>query len=57
MADTEAYKKAHESKKPVPAYIWEAKVEVSKDDLSKLMMVGSNLAMEIQIMKRAWAPK
>ena len=37
QADTEAYKKAHASKKRAPAGIREAKVEVDKDELSKLM--------------------
>ena len=30
---------------------------MSKDDLSKLMMVGTELAKEIQEIKRAWGPK
>ena len=56
-ARTEAYKKAHRSKKSAPAHVWETKVQVSKDDVSKLMMVGTKLAKEIQEIKRAWAPK
>ena len=56
-ADTEAYKKLHGSKKRAPAGIREAKVEVTKDDLSKLMSVGTELAKEIQEIKRSWAPK
>ena len=56
-ADTEAYKKAHGSKKRAPANVRETKVEVSKDELSKLMMVGKELAKEIQEIKRAWAPE
>ena len=36
-ADTEAYKKVHGSKKRAPAGIRETKVEVTKDELSKLM--------------------
>ena len=56
-ADTEAYKKVHESKKRAPAGIWETKVEVTKDELSKLMSVGTELAKEIQEIKRCWVPK
>ena len=47
-ADTEAYKKVHGSKKRAPAGVREAKVEVTKDELSKLMSVGTELAKEIQ---------
>ena len=48
-ADTEAYKKAHGSKKRAPAGIREAKMEVDKDELAKLMSsVGTELAKEIQ---------
>ena len=47
-ADTEAYRKAHRTKERTSANIWEAKVEVSKHKLSKLMMVGTELAEEIQ---------
>ena len=54
QADTEAYKKAHGSKKRAPAGIREAKVEVDKDELSKLMSVGTELAKEIQEIKRNW---
>ena len=57
QADTEAYKKAHGSKKRAPAGIWEAKVEVDKDELSKLMSQGTELAKEIQEIKRNWVPR
>ena len=57
QADTEAYKKAHGSNKRAPAGIREAKVEVDKDDLSKLMSVGTELAKEIQEIKRNWVPR
>ena len=56
-ADTEAYKKVHGSKKRAPAGIRETKVEVTKDELSKLMSVGTKLAKEIQEIKRSWLPK
>ena len=56
-ADTKAYKKVHGSKKRAPASVREAKVEVTKDELSKLMSVGTELAKEIQDIKRAWVPK
>ena len=56
-ADTEPYKKVHGSKKRAPAGIRETKVEVSKDELSKLMSVGTELAKEIQEIKRSWLPK
>ena len=46
-ANTEAYKKAQESKKRAPANVWETKVEVCKDELSKLKMVGRELPKEI----------
>ena len=55
--ETEAYKKAHGSEKRASAHVWEANVEVSKDDLSNLMMIGTKLAKEIQEIKRAWGPK
>ena len=57
QADTEAYKKAHGSGKRAPAGIREAKVEVDKDELSKLMSVGTELAKEIQEIKRNWVPR
>ena len=57
QADREAYKKAHGSKKRAPAGIREAKVEVDKDELSKLMSVGTELAKEIQEIKRNWVPR
>ena len=57
QADTEAYKKAHGSKKRAPAGLREAKVEVDKDELSKLMSVGTELAKEIQEIKRNWVPR
>ena len=56
-ADTEAYKKAHGSKKRAPAGVRETKVEVTKDKLSKLMSEGTQLAKEIQEIKRSWVPK
>ena len=57
QADTEAYKKVQVSKKRAPAGIPETKVEVSKDELSKLMSVGTELAKEIQEIKRSRLPK
>ena len=58
QADTEAYKKAHGSKKRAPAGIREAKMEVDKDELAKLMSsVGTELAKEIQEIKRNWVPR
>ena len=57
QADTEAYKKAHGSKTRAAAGIREAKVEVDKDELSKLMSVGTELAKEIQEIKRNWVPR
>ena len=57
QADTEAYRKAHGSKKRAPAGIWETKVEVNKEELSKLMSVGTELAKEIQEIKRNWVPR
>ena len=57
QADTEAYKKAHGSKKRAPAGIREAKVEVDKDELSKLMSLGTELAKEMQEIKRNWVPR
>ena len=56
-ADTEAYKKVHGSKKRAPAGIRETKVEVSKDELTKLMSLGTELAKEIHEIKRSWLPK
>ena len=56
-ADTEAYKKVHGSKKRAPAGIGETKVEVTKDELSKVMSVGTELAKEIQEIKKSWVPK
>ena len=32
-------------------------MEVSKDELCKLMMVGTELAKETQEIRRAWGPK
>ena len=52
-ADTEAYKKVHGSKKRAPVAIRDNKVEVTKDELSKLMWVGTELAKEIQEIKRS----
>ena len=57
LADTEAYKKAHGSKKRAPAGIREAKVGVDQDELSKLMSQGTELAKEIQEIKRNWLPR
>ena len=57
QADTEAYKRAHGLKKRALAGIREAKVEVDKDQLSKLMSVGTELAKEIQEIKRNWVPR
>ena len=56
-ADTEAYKKVHGSKKRAPAGIRETKVEVTKEELSKLMSVGTELAKEIQEIKSSSVPK
>ena len=56
-ADTEAYMKVHGSKKRAPAGIRETKVEVSKDELSKLISVGTEVAKEIQEIKRSWLPR
>ena len=56
-ADTEAYKKVHGSKKRAPVGIRETKVEVTSDELSKRMSVGTKLAKEIQEIKRNWVPK
>ena len=56
-ANTEAYKKVHGSKKRAPADIREIKVEVDKDELSKMMSVGTELAKEIQQIKRNWVPR
>ena len=53
--DTEAYRKVHGSKKRAPASVRE--VMVTKDELSKLMSVGTELAKDIQEIKRAWVPK
>ena len=56
-ADTEAYKKVHGSKKRAPVGIRETKVEVTKDELSKLMSVGTELTKDIQEIKRSWVHK
>ena len=56
-AATEAYQKVHGSKKRAAAGIRETKVEVTKDELFKLMSVGTELAKEIQEIKRSWVPK
>ena len=56
-ADTEAYKKVHGSKRRAPAGIRETKVEVTKDELPKLMSVGTEFAKEIQEIKKSWVPK
>ena len=47
----------HGSKKCAPASVREAKVEVKKDELSKLSSVGTKLAKEIQEIKSPWVPK
>ena len=47
----------HGLKKRAPADTRETKVEVTKDELSKLMSVGTNLAKEIQEIKKSWVPK
>ena len=52
-----ADKKAHATKKCTSATIWEAKFQVSKDKLCKLMMVGTELAKEIQEINSAWTLK
>ena len=57
QADTEAYKKVHGSKKHASAGIRDTKVEVDKDELSKLMSVGTELAKQIQEIKRNWVPR
>ena len=46
----------HGSKKRAPANVREAKVAVSMDELSKLMSAGTELAKEIQEIKRAPVP-
>ena len=56
-ADRKAYKKVHGSKKRAPVGIRENKVEVTKDELSKLISVGTELAKKIQEIKRSWVPK
>ena len=47
----------HGSKKRAAAGIRVTKVEVDKDQLSKLMSVGTELAKEIQEIKRIWVPR
>ena len=56
-ADTEAYKKVHGSKKRAHVGIRENKVEVTKDELSKLMSMGTEVAKEIQEIKKSLVPK
>ena len=56
-ADTGAYKKVHELKERAPAGTLETKVEVTKDELSKLMSVGTKLAKKIQEIKKSWVRK
>ena len=53
-ADTEAYKKVHGSKKRAPESVREARVEVTKEELTKRMSVGTELGKGIQEIKRAW---
>ena len=50
-ADTQTYKKT------APVRIRENKVEVTKDELFKLMSVETEFAKEIQEIKRFWVPK
>ena len=57
QANTETYKKAHGSKKRAPAGIREAEVEVDKEELSKLMSVGTQLAKEIHEIKGNLVPR
>ena len=52
-ADTGDYKKVHGSKKRAPVGIRGQKVEVTKDELSKLMSVRTELAKEIQEIRRS----
>ena len=52
-----AFGPLHGPKERAPAVIRETKVEVTKDELSKLMSVGTELAKEIQEIKRNWVPK
>ena len=47
----------HGPKKRARAGIREIKVEVDKDELSKLMSVGTELAKEIEEIKRNWVPR
>ena len=47
----------HGSKKRAPLAIRVNKVEGTEDDLPKLMSVGTELAKEIQEIKRSWVPK
>ena len=47
----------HGSKKRAPAGIREAKVEVDRDELSKVVSQGTELAKEIQEIKRNWVPR
>ena len=56
-AGTEAYRKVQGSKKRATAGIRQTKVEVTKDELSKLMSVGTELAKEIQEIKKSSVPK
>ena len=56
-AGTEAYKKVHGSKKRAPGGIRETKVEVTKDELSELMSVGTEFAKEIEEIKKSCVPK
>ena len=47
----------HGSKKHAPAGVRETKVEVTKEELSQLMSVGTEFAKEIQGIKKSWVPK
>ena len=52
----EGVQEAQGTKKRTSANVREAKVEGSKDELFKLIMVGTELAKKIQEIKRAWGP-
>ena len=56
-AGTEAYKKAHGLKKRTPANVREVRVEVSKDELFQLIMVGSSSRRRFRKSAETWAPR
>ena len=56
-ANTEAHKKVHGSKRRAPAGIRETKVEVTKEELSKVMSVRTELAKDIQEIKKSLVSK